>query len=260
MNLFIRDLIFSFRRMPFVWHMALGDTRARYKRSFLGPLWMTLGATIGVVGLGLVWSSILNQPRAELIPSLTIGLLLWQFISACINESSTVFVRNASVIRNVKTPFFIFPLQLLIRHLIGLLHNSIIIIVVLIVYPPPVISSVMILSLFGLILVVLNLLWMIMLLGMLGARFRDLEQIISAFMPIVFFLTPVIFKADQIGLNSSIIWLNPFTYFMSLVRDPLYGRVPSLTIYLVTLLIMLLGWLLTMYFFNKRSARLAFWI
>jgi lipopolysaccharide transport system permease protein len=253
------DLRDSLQRIPFVLHMALSDTRARYKRSVLGPLWLTTGAAIGVVGLGLVWSSLLNQSRSELIPSLTIGLLLWQFISACVTESPAVFVRQAHVIRNIRLPFFIYPFQLLVRHLIGLAHNLIILIVVLLIYPPP-ISTVMLLSIVGLFLVVANLLWIITLLGMLGARFRDIEQIVQAFMPIVFFLTPVIYKIGHAGLNQSILWLNPFTYFMSIVRDPLFGQVPPTFVYVVVTSMVVCGWTLTIWFFNRRASRIAFWV
>jgi ABC-type polysaccharide/polyol phosphate export permease len=259
MSLVINDLRDSLQRAPFVLHMALSDTRARYKRSVLGPLWLTIGAAIGVVGLGLVWSTLLNQSRSELIPSLTIGLILWQFMSACITESPSVFVRQAHVIRNIRLPFFIHPFQLLTRQLIGLAHNLIVLIVVLFIYPPP-ISTVTLLSIVGLILVVINLLWITTLLGMLGARFRDIEQIVQAFMPIVFFLTPVIYKTGHAGVNQSILWLNPFTYFMSVVRDPLFGQAPPMFVYIVVALMVVCGWTFTIWFFNRRASRIAFWI
>jgi hypothetical protein len=33
-------------------YMAVGDLRSRYRRSVLGPLWITLGTAAGTVGLG----------------------------------------------------------------------------------------------------------------------------------------------------------------------------------------------------------------
>lgn len=259
MRVSLIDLASSFKRMPFILHMAIGDTRARYKRSFLGPLWLTIGAAIGVVGLGLVWSVLLNQPKSELIPSLSVGLLLWQFIAGCVNESCSVFVRQANIIRNIKLPFFIHPIQLLTRNFIGFIHNAIIIVVVFTIYPPP-ITAFTPMAIVGLILVLANLLWIIMLLGMLGARFRDLELIVHAFMPIVFFLTPVIFKVGHSDLNQSIIWLNPFTYLMSVVRDPLFGNLPPSSVYIVVLAMLFFGWTLTMIILNKCSIRIPFWI
>lgn len=254
-----KDLLKSLCHFPLIWHFAYSDTKARYKRSALGPLWLTLGAAIGVVGLGLVWSQLLNQNRSEFIPSLTVGLLLWQFISGCVTESTSVFVRQSQIIRNLQLPYFIHPLQLIARQLITLAHNLIILILVLVFYPQP-IGWVSLLSLPGFALVLINLLWISVLLGLIGARFRDVEQIVQSLMPIVFFLTPVIYKAGHAGVSQAVVWMNPFTYFITLVRDPLFGHIPADFIYLVAMVLALAGWMVTLFIFNRHAPRLAFWI
>jgi len=255
----IIDLIKSVRHLPLIFHLAYSDTKARYKRSMLGPLWLTLGAAIGVVGLGLVWSQLLNQDRSQFIPSLTVGLLLWQFISGTVTESTGVFVRQAQVIRNLQLPFFIHPIQLIARQSISFGHNLLVLVGVLMVYPQSV-SWVSLLSVIGFALVMLNLLWISVLLGLIGARFRDVEQIVQSLMPIVFFLTPVIYKAGHIGISQAIIWLNPFTYFITLVRDPIFGTVPAGFVYQTVIIMALAGWTVTLLFFNRHAPRLAFWI
>src|SRR5450830_1237733 len=247
MSFVINDISNSFKRLPLVLYMAHSETKSRYKRSVLGPLWLTLGSAIGVVGLGFVWSGLLHQDRAELIPSLTAGLLLWQFISGCVTESSSIFVRQAQIIRNLKLPYFIHPIQLMARQLITLAHNSIVLIVVFLVYPQS-FSVVMLLSVLGIVLTIANLLWISTILGILGARFRDIEQIIQALMPIIFFLTPVIYRAEHAGVNQIIVWLNPFTYFITLVRDPLFGQTPATFVYVITFLMLVIGWSVTLLF------------
>ncbi|NDL65648.1 ABC transporter permease [Acerihabitans arboris] len=259
MDFAINDLFNSLRHLPLICHLAYSDTKARYKRSMLGPLWLTLGAAIGVVGLGLVWSQLLNQEPGQLIPSLTVGLLLWQFISGCVTESTSVFVRQAQIIRNLQLPFCIHPIQLMARQSITLMHNLIVLVLVLLAYPQPV-GWVTLLCLPGLALVLVNLLWISVLLGLIGARFRDVEQIVQSLMPIVFFLTPVIYKAGHAGVNQAIIWMNPFTYFIALVREPIFGAIPGGFVYLVTGAMALLGWTVTLILFNRRAPRLAFWI
>lgn len=259
MNFAFNDLLKSLRHLPLIGHLAYSDTKARYKRSMLGPLWLTLGAAIGVVGLGLIWSQLLGQERSQLIPSLTVGLLLWQFISGCVTEGASVFVRQAQIIRNLQLPYFIHPIQLMARQFITLMHNLIVLVLVLLVFPQPV-GWVTLLCLPGLALVLVNLLWMLVLLGLIGARFRDVEQIVQALMPIIFFLTPVIYKAGHAGVNQAIIWLNPFTYFITLVREPIFGAAPGAFVYLVAGAMALLGWSVTLLLFNRRAPRLAFWI
>lgn len=258
LNIF-SDLNKTFRHLPLIFHLAYSDTKARYKRSMLGPLWLTLGAAIGVVGLGLVWSQLLNQERSQLIPSLTVGLLLWQFMSGCVTESSSAFVRQSQIIRNLQLPYLIHPFQLIVKQLITLGHNLIIFVIVFAIYPQN-LSFVSLLAIVGFAILIINLLWISVLFGMLGARFRDVEQIVQALMPIIFFLTPVIYKAGHAGVNQFIIWLNPFTYFITLVRDPLFGIMPDMFVFAVNIGFAVFGWLITMLVFNKFSSRIAFWI
>jgi ABC-type polysaccharide/polyol phosphate export permease len=239
--------------------MALSETKARYKRSVLGPLWLTLGFAIGVAGLGLVWGSLLNQSMAEFIPSLTVGLLLWQFISTTVVESSAVFSRQATLIRNVPLPFLIYPAQLVIRQLITFLHNLVVLVVVFAVFPPPLTWGIL-WAVAGFFLVLLNLLWIAVVVGMLGCRFRDIEQIIPAVMPLIFFLTPVIYKSSHLGANQAVIWLNPFTYFISVVRDPLFGAMPGWHVYAVFLAITFAGWAAAVVLFSTRKNRIPYWV
>lgn len=259
MDFAYQDLVKSLRHLPLVCHLAYSDTKARYKRSMLGPLWLTLGAAIGVLGLGLVWSQLLHLERSQMIPSLTVGLLLWQFMSGCVTESTSVFVRQAKIIRNLQLPYIIHPIQLMARQTITLLHNMIVLVLVLLVYPQPV-GWVTLLCLPGLALVLINLLWISILLGIIGARFRDVEQIVQSLMPIIFFLTPVLYKTGHAGVNQAIIWLNPFTYFIDLVRRPIFGAAPDNFVYIVATVMALAGWAITLAVFNRRAHRLAFWI
>jgi ABC-type polysaccharide/polyol phosphate export permease len=258
-NYAITDLLETFHKFSLIAYFAWSDIRARYKRSLLGPLWIVLGTAVAVLGLGFLWSTLLKIDRSTFIPSITLGLVIWQFIAGSITESSNLFIQKASLIKNIKLPYLIYPVQLLLRQLINLAHNSIVVIVVLIIFPPS-ISLIQLLALPGLVLVLLNLFWISILIGMLTARFRDLEQIITAFMPILFFLSPVIYKPSQLGLKEQIVWFNPFSYMISLIRDPIEGVIPHYFVYGVSITACLMGSLLTLWFFNRYYRRIAFWV
>lgn len=253
------DILAALRGLPAALYLSWSDTKARYKRSMLGPFWLTLGTAIGVGGLGFVWSTLFKMDKAEFIPLLTVGLILWQFIAGVITESTTVFVANAQLIRNVQLPMFFHPLKLMLRHLVNLAHNAVVIVVVLLIYPPDWHWS-SLLSLLGLLLVVVNLLWMGLFLGMIAARLRDTETMVQNFMPLLFFMSPVLFKAEQLGLGQFFIWLNPFSYFISVVRDPLLGHPAPWFIWPVTIGMAVLGWLVTLWLFHTRRTRIPYWI
>ena len=253
------DILATLRGLPAVLYFSWSDTKARYKRSMLGPFWLTLGTAIGVGGLGFVWSTLFKMDKAEFIPLLTVGLILWGFIAGIITESSQVFVQNAQLIRNVQLPMFFHPLKLVLRHLINLAHNAVVIVIVFLIYPPAWHWGAL-LVIPALILTVLNLSWMSLFIGMITARYRDTETAITNFMPLLFFMSPVLFKAEQLGVASWVVWLNPFSYFISTVRDPLMGQASPWFVWPVLLSMTGIGWLVTLWLFHTRRTRIPYWI
>ena len=239
-------------------HFAWGDTKARYRRSVLGPFWIVLSTAVGVVGLGFLWSSLLHTDKATFIPSLTVGLIVWQLLNSTITEGPQVFLRYSSLIRNISVPLILFPILSLAKNIIIFLHNCLVIVAVMLIFHLP-LSPVQLLVIPGFLLLAANLLWISLFVGMLGARFRDLELLIGAIMPMMFFLSPVIFRPDHL-VSQALIWFNPFSYFITIIRDPLQGVVPPPFVYGVTFAMLVAGWTAATMLYKMRRTRLAFWI
>ena len=240
-------------------YLAWSDTKARYKNSVLGPLWPTLMTLLGVLGLGLVWGHIMNQDMKVFIPQLTVGLIAWQLISGVLVEAPFTFVRRAAMIRNVSMPAWFFVVRGLVKHLINLLHNAVIVVGVLIYYHVPVTENIW-LFVPGLVLVILNLYWIMYALGLIGARFRDIEPLITSVVPLLFFLSPVLYRADRIAPGFNLVWLNPLSYMIEAVRSPLLGFAPHQMTYTVLLGMLLLGGGLTWLLSRTKGKNLAFWV
>jgi ABC-type polysaccharide/polyol phosphate export permease len=240
-------------------YLAWSETKARYKKSVLGPFWLVFGNLIGVLGLSVVWSSLLKENPQNFIPSLTIGMIIWQLIAGAITDGPTTFIRQAAIIRNVAIPAYFFVIRSLSRQIINLLHNLLIVIGVMIYFDFQV-KTTFWLVLPGLILVLLNLYWLIYALGMMGARFRDLEYLVNAIMPLLFFISPVIFRPDHLPFDIKIIWLNPLSYFLEIVRAPLMGKIPAPSTYILLAGLAIGGFLLIFMVHKKYHRRLSFWV
>jgi ABC-type polysaccharide/polyol phosphate export permease len=253
------DLRESIKLLPMAFYFAWSDTRARYRRSVLGPFWIVFATAVGVTGLAYLWSQILKVDPAVMIPSLTIALVIWQFVSGAVVESPSAFVRNAHVIRNIRTPFLLFPLQQLMRQLINFGHNFLLVAVVMAIYVRDW-SLIQLLFFPGLILVCVNLMWLMTVIAIVGARFRDLEPLVGAIMPMMFFLSPVVYRPEYLSPDSLILLLNPFAYFIIAIREPLQGSVPQPNIYIGLVLMAAIGWLLALQLLARRRSRIAFWL
>lgn len=255
----LADLIRTFTMPRLILFMSWSDIRARYKRSVLGPLWITLGTAIGVVGLGFIWSELLKTDRATFVPTLTIGLILWQFMSNSILESTSVFTRQAGTIRNLGLPLSLHPAQLILRQMINLAHNvPLFFLVALIMGQSFNVNTFWVLP--GFLLVVGNLFWMSLLLGILGARFRDLEYLITMVMPLLMFLSPVFYRPNALPFSGQYIWINPFADMIEIIRYPLLGQATPDFIYWINLGMLVIGGCLTLALFNSKHSRIAFWV
>lgn len=240
-------------------YLAWSDTKARYKKSVLGPFWPTLTNLLGVVGLSLVWAELMNQDMQTFVPQLAIGLIAWQLISSVLIDGPMVFVRQAPMIRNVAIPAWFFAFRALARHLINLLHNIVIVVGVLIYSAIPMTPHTL-LVFPSLLLVVLNLYWVIHLLGLLGARFRDIEHLVTGVVPILFFISPIIYRADRLPVGLNLVWLNPVSYMIEAIRAPLLGQpIPTLA-YPVLTAMLVFGGLLTWLHQRTAGKNLAFWV
>lgn len=253
------DILQTCHCLRIISFIALSDVRARYKRSVLGPLWLTLGTAGGSAGLGFIWSELLRVDAATFVPTLTAGLILWQFIAGLITEASTLFSRQASIIRNLNLPLAIHPAQLLLRHLINLAHNAPVFFLVALGLGHPLTMTTW-LALPGLLLLALNLLWIAFFIGLLGARFRDLEYLITMAMPLLMFISPVFYRPNYLPFSERIMWFNPFSHFIELVRYPLFGAPPPLFVVETNLAMLVIGWSLTLWLFNRQHHRIAFWV
>src|SRR6185437_1581053 len=112
------------------------------------------------------------------------------------------------------------------RNLIVLAHNLVIVPIVLLIYRVHIDWGV-ILILPGLLLLSLNGVWISILLGMVSARFRDVPPIVASFVQVVFFVTPIFWSPDLLGVWKSAAELNPLFAAVDIVRAPLLGQTPA---------------------------------
>ena len=112
----------------------------------------------------------------------------------------------------------------------------------------------------GVILLVLNVTWAGTLFGIAGARYRDLAPAIAAFLTVVFFVTPVIWKSEMLGSRAYLGHWNPFAQLIAIVRDPLLGLAPPALAWQVAIGLCVAGWLLTILVFGRARDRIVFWL
>jgi ABC-type polysaccharide/polyol phosphate export permease len=239
--------------------VAWNEIRQRYRRSIIGPFWITLSMGIMIAGLGIVYANLWNLPVLQYLPHLAVGLVFWSFISMLLLDGCQIFIGMAGAIRQIQAPMSLYLYQMVWRNLIILAHNLVICLIVLpLCGITPKLSTLLVLP--GFILLAFNGIWASLVLGMLCARYRDVPQIMLNLIQILFFLTPVIWTSERLTGYPLVLLFNPLHHLLELVREPLLGQMPALGSWLIGLGLAIAGWLITCLAFGRYRSQIAYWV
>ncbi len=254
-----QDIKFGWKRRALWGALGLQEIRQRYRRSRIGPFWLTISMGIMVVALGLLYGAILNQSLATYLPFLSAGFVIWGLISGMIIDGVRTFIDGEGLIKQLPAPLSIHAFRACWINLIIFLHNIVIYFLVALWFGMiPNISILLVIP--GVIIILINGFWMTLLFGMLSARFRDIPQIVTNIVQVMFFLTPILWNKDMLPNKNYILEWNPFFYLVEIVRAPLMGLIPSWNIVLGSLAITVIGLILAFVFFSAFRWRIPYWV
>ena len=205
--------------------MAMQDIRMRYRGSLLGPFWLTISMVIMIAAMGVIYARLFNMEITRYLPFLTVGLVIWNFVSTVIIEGCQTFLSAQNVITQVRMPFSVHAWRTVYRNLIVLAHNTVIVPLVLIIFHVPV-GWTVIFIVPALVILTINGLWISILLGMISARYRDVPPIVMSFVQVIFFITPIFWPPEALGIWMQALPLNPLFAAVDVVRAPLLGAAP----------------------------------
>lgn len=255
------DLIGAINKIHLALMLGWQDIKQRYRRSKLGPFWLTISMGIMITMIGIIFGQALSVPVNEYLPFVASGIIFWNFVSAGINEGSSSFIGSAGMIRQLALPLTLYPIRSLWRNIVVLGHNAVIIPLVLLIVGRSVNLNILWI-IPGFLLLTLNIFWISVLLGVCCTRFRDLPPIISSLIQVFFYVTPIIWMPGAVNARVStwIVNANPAYHLLELVRAPILGYCPSLLSWTVVSALALSGSFLTLWFFGCYKKRIAYWI
>ena len=235
------------------------DIKLRYRGSLLGPFWLTISTAVWAASIGTLYSLLFHIPLQGYLPFLTLSLVLWTALGNHVSDACNTFLQSETTIRSMRMPFFVHAIRVVVRTLIGLAHNIPVILIVFALYGTwPGWGALMALP--GLALWLLDAFAACLSLGAVCARFRDIPPIIGSIMQIAFYITPILWRPEQ--LKGHVWWLslNPFDSLLEIVRQPLLGGHIPPGMWSAALLFSAGFCVLTALLFARVRSRLAYWM
>src|SRR4030088_906869 len=131
------------------------DILQRYRRSILGPFWLTASMAIMIVALGVLYAGLFNTPIHDFLPYLCVGLLVWNLVSSFLIEGGTLFTGAESYIKQIRLPYSVYVYRSSWGKLVIFGHNFVIYFGVLLyfhIWP----GALALLAIPGLLLIIVN--------------------------------------------------------------------------------------------------------
>lgn len=211
-----------------IWlRLGLGDIRIRYKRTILGPLWITLSMTATFVAMGMLFSAVYKTDVHRYLPYLAAGMVAWSAVSAVAGEAPQIFVLAHNIISSLRLPLVVHVLRCVVRNGVVYLYNAgAALASYFVLGGEPHEAHLLLLVSLPLFFATLSSAGLI--LAIVGARFRDLGPIIAMGLQLLFFMTPILWTDDSLP-NARKWWvtINPFYHLIEIVRAPMLGQMPS---------------------------------
>ena len=237
------------------------DIKQRYRRSKIGPFWLTVSMGVMIASIGIVFGQIFNSPMKDYLPHLAASIIFWAFITGVITDGCLGFITAEAMIKQLPIPLFVHIVRIVWRNVLILLHNLVILPVVMLVLGVPITLNIF-LAVPGIVLMLVNLTWMALLLGVICTRFRDIPSIIVSILQVAFYLTPIIWMPNLLPERAwtMLLDLNPFYHLLEIIRLPFLGQLPNNISWFFTVGMAVVGWAITLKVFGRYQHRIAYWI
>lgn len=256
----------------FVWAFTLKEVKVRYKKAYLGFLWMIINPVLQMLMIGFVFQFFVEVRVENYFLFLFTGLLPWNFFSYSVVKNTSIVINERALIKKAKFPREAIVLSIVLSNLFHFLTAWAILVVILVgdkIFFEHYSFIQMIEYMFRLLLSVPLVGWLFLittglslLFSTLNVKYRDVNFVVQAIMPVWFYATPIVYTLDILPAHlNQYLYINPLTGLIELFHFTLLNQ-PIQNIHLVglnflmSLIIFFIGWL----FFQKESPFFDDWV
>ncbi|MEE1321705.1 MAG: ABC transporter permease [Acutalibacteraceae bacterium] len=205
--------------------LVVKNIKLQYRNSVLGMFWTFLQPLLTMVVLSIVFNNLFGRDSSKVVNYsvyLLSGRLLYEFFTQSTKRAMRSIRSNASIIKKVYVPKYIYPLSQALSTFVTFLISLSVLAVVILFFniigkdPVPITFNIFYAIIPIIILFVFSL-GVGMLLGTLNVFFKDIENFYDVFTLLLFYLTPIVYTVDRLGFENGS-WQS-----IMLKLNPLYG-------------------------------------
>ena len=237
---------------------SFADIKHRFSRSRLGVFWVLLTTTIYIVSLSFIFSSVLSNSYSDTLLYIGISIVFWNYINTTIIDCCNSFISNRTNVQNTASPIFCYPFRTIFTNIIYLTMNLSIVVFIYGIFGNISLSGIL-LFFVGFVLCIMMTSIIGLYLAILCVRFRDIPFIVQNVMQIMFFVTPIIWRMEDIEGRYSFLEFNPLYIMIELVRSPLINASLAMDELLYSIVAIVLSYLLFLHVAAKTKDKISYW-
>jgi lipopolysaccharide transport system permease protein len=227
----VNELRICWNKRYLIYDLALRELQLRFQGSLMGKYWNILHPVIVVIIYTLIFSRILgirsNQADSgsgmTYAAFLCAGLLPWNFFTELMQRGTGSFHEFAHLIKKISFPILIPHLSMGLSICITFCISIAVYFCFLIATQSQHLSNIVFLP-FIVVLQAFFTLGLAMILGVVNVFFKDVQQLLSIGLQLLFWATPIVYSAEAVPQKYKwISELNPMSHFVELYRFVFLG-------------------------------------
>lgn len=238
------------------------DVVTVYKQTVLGPLWYLIQPLFTSITFTLIFNTVAGINTGSVPPFLfnLAGITIWNYFTACLNDTSDTFKKNAAIFGKVYFPRIIMPISIVISNLLKFGIQFLIFIVFYAFYyfqgavislNPTIVFFPLLVALMGILGLGLG-----MFISSLVTKYRDLSYLISFGVQLLMYISAVMYPMalihEKMPNYGWLIAYNPLAYVIETTRYMLLnvGQISVLGL-VYTVLLTVIVFFMGLLVFNK---------
>lgn len=241
--------------------LVVRDIKVKYKRSVLGILWTLLNPLLTMMVLTIVFSNLFRFDIENYPVYLISGQVMFNFFAESTNMAMGSILGNASLIKKVYIPKYIFPLSRALSTFVNLLFALIAVIILMIFMKIKITVAILFVPLAILYILIFSI-GMCLLLSSINVFFRDTQHLYGVLLTAWTYLTPIFYPIEIIPDKFKwIVELNPIYYMVDYFRQCiLYGKIPTIELNLICILACSISMVVGLWTFYKTQDKFILYI
>lgn len=219
---YIRDVA---KRWPFIRTMATSQLDAKHGKDRLGSAWLILTPLLNAGTYFIVFGLLLQTRKGidNYIGFLVVGVFLFQYTVATINQGSRVMAANRKMIQSLSFPRAVLPVSLVLRQFLAVIPALGVMVVLVLAIPPHAELSWRWLLMIPLLLVqtMFNL-GVVLILARVVAKVNDISNVLTFTTRALMYFSGIFYSFERFADNpplQAVLELNPVAAFLTIARD-----------------------------------------